>query len=189
MLFPGNAFRDNYKPLKNSRNFTDNHGMNERRRFAGFTIIEVTIAVGLFLMMALLFGAAVPSITRSAQASSNATQAAELAMHKMDELRAAGFSRLDQSNLGSSGIGAIDSPQPSGYPLVTGSAATYTFTSVDKLTSLFPNGSTGTVTIAADAAAPAGKVDDVAVTITWTSSGSIGGSYTTRTKIGNLISQ
>ena len=163
--------------------------MNERSPLTGFTLIEVTIAISIFLMMALLFGAVIPAVTRSAQASSNATQAAELAAHKMDELRAAGFSRLDQNDLASSGIGAIDAPQPTGYPIVSGSATTYTFTAEDKLTSVFPSGSTGTVTIAPDANAPAGKVDDVTVTITWTGGSYIGGSYTTRSKIGNLISQ
>jgi type II secretory pathway pseudopilin PulG len=160
-----------------------------RAAAAGFTLMEVTLAIGIFMMMALLFSAVVPTIARSAQASNTATQAAELAAHKMDELRSAGFSRLDLSDLASSGIGAIDQPQPSGYPVVSGSASTYVFTSVDNLNSVFPSGSTGTVTIAPDTNAPAGKVDDITVTITWASSGYVGGSYTTRTKIANLISQ
>jgi len=147
----------------------------QRKSARGFTLAEVGLATAVLVLMGLLFGAAVPSILRTPQFSSNYTQAGELAQHKVDQLRAAGYSTLTQSSQ-LQGLGIINAINPDG---------TYDFTTADNLSSFFPDGSTGTLTLTADPNAPAQTVMDIAVTITWTGSTFRGGTYTTRTMISN----
>src|SRR5579875_2246469 len=93
----------------------------------GFTMIEVCLALVVFLMMTLMFAAVFPTVVRGAKMSDNYTQATFLAQHKLDQLRASGFSRLS-----SPGYPIIDQTQATGYP-ITGSdgSVSYTFTTAD----------------------------------------------------------
>jgi prepilin-type N-terminal cleavage/methylation domain-containing protein len=141
----------------------------------GFTLIEVTLALVVFLMMTLMFAAVFPIVVRGAKMSDNYTQATFLAQHKLDQLRAGGFNRLS-----SPGTPIVDQTQPSGYP-VTGSdsSVTYSFTTADSLLNYFPTGSTGFVKITPDVAAPGGGNEAMFITITisWTGGGASNGSY------------
>ncbi|MDQ2799699.1 MAG: prepilin-type N-terminal cleavage/methylation domain-containing protein [Armatimonadota bacterium] len=153
------------------------------RRLArrGFTMMEVMLALTVFLLMTLMFAAAFPVVLRAAQTSSNYAQAGELAQHKIDQMRAAGVAQLNYANLVN--LNVID---PMAQP-PTGLPATFNFASVDNLANgngtsgYFPTGSTGTITIVdyhtVNAAVPAGQVDYVTVTIAWPGGGNAAGSY------------
>ena len=147
-----------------------------QRRRRGFTIMEVVLAMTVFLMMVLMFAAAFPLTVRAAQFSSNYAQATQLAQHKIDQLRAAGYGSLNGAAL--VGTGIIDSAatvaNPAGSP--TGSKS-YSFTAADNLTAYFPAGSTGTVTISPDANSGSSTVLDVTVLLTWTAGNVSSGNY------------
>ena len=142
---------------------------SRRRSARGFTLAEVGLATVVLLMMGVLFGTAVPSILHAPQFSNNYTQAGELAQHKMDQMRAAGYNTLLQANQ-LQGMGIIDARNSNG---------TYDFTTADNLGNFFPAGSTGTIMLAADPNAPANTMLDVTVTIAWTPGTTPGGTYTT----------
>jgi prepilin-type N-terminal cleavage/methylation domain-containing protein len=148
----------------------------KRRARYGFTLIEVTMSMIIFLMMIMMFAAVFPFAVRTAQFSNNYAQAALLAQHKIDELHAAGYARMDYNDL--SNLGIIDSA-----PVVS----PYSFTGVDGLVGngttqgFFPTGSTGVIKVvdynAVNAAAPVGQMDYVTVSLTWTTSYGKPGSY------------
>ena len=121
----------------------------------GFSLLEVMVALMVFMMMTLMFGAIFPTTVRSTQYSSNYAQASLLAQHKIDQLRSAGFGNLAYANLIKLGI--IDPTNPK--PAATGPYS-YTFTTVDRLVDsgttpgFFPAGSTGTITLVKDPHAP-----------------------------------
>jgi len=158
--------------------------MRKPRRHTGrgFTLMEVTLALIVFLMMTLMFAAAFPMALRAAKFSNNYTQAAQIGQHKIDQMRAAGVNNLTYAGLSNQGI--IDaSPMTSPY----------SFTTVDALANngtnhgYFPTGSTGTITVqdyhdfqAASGVTPTvpeGVMDYVTVTITWTGGGVSTGNY------------
>ena len=141
-------------------------------------------------MMTMLFAAVFPMTIRGAQYSSNYSQAAMIAQHKMDQLRSGGAGILtDQDKL--MNTFTIDRPQPAGYPIAVPGGATYSFTTADSLVNdgvthgYFPTGSQGLVTIADYTAThgspgiPAGTVYSVTVTVKWVGGGVSNGSYTT----------
>lgn len=148
------------------------------------------MAMVVFTMMTLMFAAVFPMAVRGAQYSSNYTQGTMLAQHKMDQLRTTGYLRLvDPAKLAPTGI--IDIPQPSGYPIVSNGATTYSFTSIDGLVNdgttkgYFAPGSRGTVTVSdyATGSAPSGTngvpaatLAYVTVTISWVGGGISSGS-------------
>jgi prepilin-type N-terminal cleavage/methylation domain-containing protein len=157
----------------------------ERAKFQaqrGFTLIEVSLTLIIFLMMTLMFAAVFPFAIRGAEHSTNYSQAVLIAQHKVDQIKAAGFSHLDYTDL--SGLGIVDAV-PSSSP--------YSFTGVDDLDAgistngFFPPGSTGTITIVdystINAAVPSGVIDYVTVNIKWAGSGISAGSYQVATLI------
>ena len=157
-------------------------GMRRRRdRQGGFTLIEVALALVIFVMMALLFAAVFPVAVRGAQQSNNYDQAALLAQHKIDQLRAAGFGNLDSTDLVRLGI--VDSA-PTTSP--------YSFTATDDLlggsggNGYFPPGTTGTITIG-PYGGTGGSVDAVTITISWPSGATPHGSYSASTMIISML--
>ena len=166
-----------------------------RRQTAGFTLMEVCLALIVFGMMTVLFGAVFPMTVRGAQYSGNYTQAAMIAQHKMEQLRSAGFSSLDQTHL--TNLNAIDSPQASGYPAPVSGGTSYSFTSAEHLVSdgvtkgYFAPGSMGTVTVADYAAlhpssgVPSGTLALVTVSVTWAGGGVSNSSYSTSALLAN----
>lgn len=159
-----------------------------RVQTSGFTLIEVTMALVVLLMMTLMFAAVFPIAVRGSKMSDNYAQAAQIAQHKIDQLRAAGFSSLNYTSLNGAGIVDTTASPPASLP------ATYHFESSDNLVNngsnngYYPPGSTGTVTIQdyytyavskgiTSGIPPAGAVDYITVTITWTGGGVQGGTY------------
>ena len=167
-----------------------------RRREAGFTLVEVTLALIVFAMMTVLFAAVFPMTIRGAQYSGNYTQAAMIAQHKMDQIRSAGFSSLDQGHL--TNLSIIDSPQPNGYPITAGGGTTYSFTSAENLVTggtthgYFAPGSQGTLTVVDYAAlhpgsgVPAGSLALVNVSVSWTGGATHDGNYQTSALLANV---
>ena len=167
-----------------------------RRQTAGFTITEVALALIVFSLMIVLFAAVFPMTVRGARYGSNYTQAAMIAQHKMDQIRSAGYARLDLNDL--TNLAVIDSPQPSGYPATVTGGATYSFTTADSLVNsgttqgFFAPGSQGTVTVCDYAALhpssgiAANTMDYVTVTLTWSGGGISKGSYSTSAVIANI---
>lgn len=141
----------------------------------GFTVMEVTLALIIFTLMTLMFGAVLPVAVRGAKHSGSYNQAAALAQRKIDQLRVAGYSRLFD---GSSGT-AVSQLSAQMVVDAQNSPGVFDFTTVDKLTGAngyFPPGSTGTITVADGYnSVPPGNAAQVTVTITWT--GAVPGSY------------
>jgi Tfp pilus assembly protein PilV len=156
-----------------------------RRSQQGFTLAEVVLALIVFLMMTLMFAAVFPIAVRSAHYSNYYAQAALLAQHKLDEVRSAGVSKLDYTDL--MNLGIVDQNANASGP-------TYTFTNADSLDSFFPAGAQGTMTISDYSTLsnvpyppPTGNVYIVTVTLSWTGAGTTQGSYTTSAMIVAMI--
>ncbi len=148
----------------------------------GFTLIEVSLALIVFLMMTLMFAAVFPTALRAAKFSNNYSQAAQIAQHKIDQMRAAGVSNLTAAGLQNQGITDSTANPPSGLPF------TASFTSVDAIANdgnnnhgYFPVGSTGTITVqdyhAINAAIPAGQMDYATVLLNWTNGSAAASRY------------
>jgi len=171
----------NVMPFTTHKYITRRH----RQKLSGFTLMEVVLAMTVFMMMALLYGAAVPVALRGTQQGENYTQAALIAQHKIDQLRSLNFATLGSGSLLYSD-NIIDSA-------TTNSDGSYSFTNTDHLVTAgtvqgyFPAGTTGTVLIQTDTSTMTMQsgVYDVTVTITWPKSTSHSGSYTLKNKIIN----
>jgi hypothetical protein len=96
---------------------------HQRRRGTarGFTIIEVMLALFIFLMMTLMFAAVVPTAARSARYAGAYAYASVICQRKIDQLTEAGWDKLDQADLQTLGI--IDSSSPT----TDGNATIYSF--------------------------------------------------------------
>lgn len=137
--------------------------------------MEVTLALVIFAMMTLMFGAVLPVAVRGAAHGGNYNQAAALAQRKVDQLRVAGYSRLFDGTDGT----ALSKLSAQNVVNAQNSSGVFDFTTVDHLTGtggFFPPDSTGTITVADGYnGVPAGNAAQVTVTITWT--GTVPGSY------------
>jgi type II secretory pathway pseudopilin PulG len=160
--------------------------------------MEVVLSMTIFLMMVIVFAASFPLVSSQAQASDNSAQAAMMVQHKMDQLRAAGFSNLTNSgNLTATTPGYADpgSASASNVPY------TVKFTSVDSLAATngpgsgyFPAGTIGTIkvqdmhSVNSALGVPAGSIYEVTVTITWPAGGA-GGTHGGSSSSTTLISK
>lgn len=140
--------------------------------------MEVALALVIFTLMTLLFGAVLPVAVRSAKHGGNYSQAALLAQRKIDQLRVAGYSRLFDDSDGTT------LTKLSAQKVVDGqnAAGVFDFTTVDNLTGaggFFPPGSTGTITVtdgySSGAAAGTGQMAVVKVSVSW--AGTVPGTY------------
>ncbi len=155
------------------------------------------LALFVFGMITLLFGAVFPVASRAGHTASNYAEAAMIGQRKIDQCRQAGYANTYGSSAGSkmTALGIIDNPQPAGYPIVSGPTTTYTFTSVDKLvtngavTGYYQAGATGTLSIgpvpsgAGWAAPSVGQAVLVTAAIQWTGGPQGSGLYTSSTLI------
>jgi Tfp pilus assembly protein PilV len=175
-----------------------------RSRRAGFTLVEMMIAVFVFWMMIALFGAILPIAGQGSRSGSSYAQAALLAQHKTDQLRQGGFNKLNASQMASMKIidadtnGApITATTPAGLPAGTTS---YSFTNVDNLVDnganqgYFPAGAQGILSLSpalggSGAGGPTtSQALQVTVTLTWQNSvragaAANGSAYSTHTVI------
>ena len=146
---------------------------NRRRSRAGFTMAEVALSLIVFSLMTLMFGAVFPMAVRGAQHGSSYSQAAAIAQRKIDQLRAAGYSRLDVTDL--KALAVVDAQNAD---------KTYDFTTQDNLTGAGgfftapASGSVGTIAVSdynadntaqdPNASLPGpGNAAMVTVTLTW----------------------
>lgn len=73
-------------------------------RRAGFTLVEMMIAVSVFVMMTALFGAMLPIAGQCGRSSGSYAQAALLAQHKIDQIRQGGFNKLNGAQMANMGV-------------------------------------------------------------------------------------
>ena len=137
-----------------------------RLRCAGFTLVEMMIALFVFGMMISLFGALVPIADQGSRSGSGYAQAALLAQHKIDQVRQGGFSKLNAGQMVTMGI--IDA-NANGTPMTTATpaglpagATSYSFTGVDNLVDsgankgYFPAGAQGVLSLSPPSASRVG---------------------------------
>jgi prepilin-type N-terminal cleavage/methylation domain-containing protein len=131
--------------------------MNRKRirRKPGYTLIEVLVSLFVVSMGAIMYTSMLPMAAKGSRMVGNYQQASSLVQHKIDQLRAVGYGRLDYTDLLAS-LDIIDAA-PTSSP--------YSFTTVDGLSSIYP-GATGTIAISTYAA----NIKQVTVTLTWAGS-------------------
>jgi Tfp pilus assembly protein PilV len=133
--------------------------IGSRRARPGYSLIEVMIATFLLSMGVLAFGALFPTAAKSTKMNGNYAQAVSIAQHKIDQLRAVGYGRLNHTELSNAGI--IDAA-PAVSP--------FSFSGVDNLANYFP-AYTGTISVV-DVNTPEGTtLAQVTVTVTWSGQG------------------
>ncbi len=101
----------------------------------GFTLIEVVISLVVFSVLVLIFAASIPLAHMAADQNGQYAQATSLCQHKIDQLRAMGYGRMNYTELLEAG--RIDDSYTS---------SPYHFTVVDDLETYLP-GSEGTLAI------------------------------------------
>jgi prepilin-type N-terminal cleavage/methylation domain-containing protein len=133
-----------------------------RRGRPGYSLIEVIVAMTLFSLATLVFAALFPAAARTSRMNNQYAQAVSLAQHKIDQMRAVGYGRLDYTDLLAASI--IDAtPNASPFRFDQQSATD----STDDLSNFFPS-DTSSITIADEAT----DLKRVTVTLNWTGDGS-----------------
>jgi len=117
----------------------------------GFTLVEVVVALVVFAALILLFASSLPAARKAANINGDYAQAISLCQHKIDQMRAVGFGRLNYTELNDAGI--IDDT-PVNPP--------YSFVLSDEVANYLPQ-PTATINIQSVST----KVVKVTVTITW----------------------
>ena len=117
----------------------------------GFTLVEVMFALGVMLVLTLIFAACVPVARKAAIMNGQYSQAVSLCQHKIDQLRAIGYGRINYDDM--DGL----------YVDVSPTTSPYSFTEVDEVASCLiqPTTSVEVVKNAAD------TKKTITVTITW----------------------
>jgi type II secretory pathway pseudopilin PulG len=126
-------------------------GSTRRKKIRGTTLLEVVFALFLVAGGAIMFAAVVPTSSKTGKMVGNYQQASSLIQHKLDQVRAVGFGRLDYEELRDAGI--ID-PEPDEQP--------FRFDEVDDLDSIYP-GPKGTIEVFDESA----TLKRVVVTLEW----------------------
>lgn len=118
----------------------------------GFALLEVMIALGVFVILTLVFAACVPVAKKTAKMNGQYSQALSLCQHKIDQLRAVGYGRINYEELSDARI-VDDSPN----------SAPYSFLEVDDVSEYLTH-PTATVTVEELTT----DVVRVTATVTWT---------------------
>lgn len=116
----------------------------------GFTLVEVIVAVAIFSFLMIMFASAVPLAERTSHMNGQYAQATSLCQHKIDQIRAVGYGRINYTELSDAEI--IDG-EPATLP--------FSFVEVDDVENYLPC-STATINVQTVAS------DEVKVTITIT---------------------
>lgn len=93
----------------------------------GFTLIEVVVALTVFSFLMVIFATAVPLAERTGYMNGQYAQAISLCQHKIDQMRAVGYGRINYTELSDAGI--IDDA-PTNLP--------YSFVGVDEVANYLP---------------------------------------------------
>ncbi len=115
------------------------------------------IAVAVFSMLIIMFATAVPLADKSSNMNGQYAQAISLCQHKIDQLRAVGFGRLNYTELSDAEIVDLN---PTSSP--------YTFSTVDSVPEYLQN---ATTSLHVDTVAWSTRVLKVTATITWKTTG------------------
>lgn len=125
-------------------------GYRQRAQKAGFTFFEIYMALIIFTLMALLVAAVVPMSARSVRYGNDYTQAATLAMHKVNQLQESGYTNINR-NLNTLLVVDSNGTLPTAANNVNGDkTGAATFTDRDELDTYFVGGvsePSGTITI------------------------------------------
>ncbi len=90
----------------------------------GFTLIEVMISLAVLVALTLVFATCVPVAVRASKSNGQYSQALSLCQHKIDQLRAVGYGRLNHTELSDA---AIVDDEPTSQP--------WSFEAVDEVAS------------------------------------------------------
>ena len=131
------------------------------------SLISVMVAMVLVAMVAAVFASSFQVALNSCKIVGNTSQALSIAQHKIDQMRAVGYGRLNYSDLQSAGI--IDA-NPSTQP--------YSFQGVESLNTYYP-APTGTITITQ----PEADVAMVTVYVSWSGNQKVQGNITLKALI------
>lgn len=101
--------------------------MSSKKHQKAGTLLEIVIAIGIIGGGIMALGALMPTALRTGSMIGKHEQAASLVQHKIDQLRAVGYGRLNYAELRNAGI--IDE-EPTTPP--------YSFKVVDRLHEIFP---------------------------------------------------
>lgn len=101
---------------------------NTLRSRRGFTLVEVMLSLGLLVVLTIIFAASVPLAHRTAKLNGQYSQAISLCQHKIDQLRAVGYGRINYTELSDA---AIIDDTPSSQP--------FSFTEVDEVEEYLPD--------------------------------------------------
>ena len=121
----------------------------------GFTLVESAISLFIFACVVVIFAGSVILAEKSSHMNGEYAQALSLAQHKIEQLRAIGFGRLDYEGLDDPG--SIIDHSPASSP--------YSFKEVDNVEDYLPN-STAKLYISYDS----GTIARATVIITWNKS-------------------
>ncbi len=94
----------------------------------GFTLVEVLLSLGVFVVLTIIFAASVPLAHRTAKINGQYSQAISLCQHKIDQLRAVGYGRINYTELSDAGV-IDDSP----------TSSPFSFTNVDSVEEYLPD--------------------------------------------------
>lgn len=119
---------------------------------SGFTLVEVAISLFVFACIAIIFAGSVVLAEKTSHVNGEYAQAISLAQHKIEQLRAIGFGRLNYTEMDDPGN--IIDPTPTSSP--------YSFEQVDEVSKYLPS-STAQLSISYDSE----SIARVTVTITW----------------------
>ena len=117
----------------------------------GFTLIEVVVAMVVFAFVVIVFSSSIIIARKSSNLNGQYAQAISLCQHKIDQMRAVGFGRLNYTELSDAEI--IDT---------TPTSAPFQFATVDQVTD-YLNSPTTTIALSN----PSAKETLVTVTISW----------------------
>lgn len=120
-------------------------------RQSGFTLLEVMISLSIITAMVIIFAGTLHSSAQSGRLNGQYAQATSLCQHKVDQLRAIGFGRLNYTEMKNAGI--IDS---------TPATSPYTFMVTDEVGTYLPAASTSIQVAAINT-----TVTQVTITISW----------------------
>ena len=172
-----------------------------------FTLVEVVLSLIVLGMMIIVVAACCPMILRQSSSSNYYAEAAMIAEHKIDQIRAVGFSTATIGQGTGTWIGAAGQDVSYAANLIADdiidpgqTAGPYTFTTIDNLVGtggtpgFFPAGTVGTVSITPDTNSPqcttsprsACDIVDITVKITFPSMAV--GKTNTYTAVGKMVS-
>lgn len=120
---------------------------------SGFTLVEVVVALFVFTLLMLVFSGTISVSMSASRMNGQYAQATSLCQHKIDQLRATGFGRINYTDLRSAGI--IDA-SPATQP--------FSFVTDDGVANILPN---ATATITTSFLDTAKQILKVTVTISW----------------------